>query len=145
MRFAPYLAACALAAALPAAPSAAQEDDDWTQYLPFQSPGGAVYCVVVTGLRNYVRCDVMDAVDAADDLPEACDRRWGLAFELPERGPPVVLCTGETVTDPTVQVMPPGYSHGRGGVICFSEVAGMTCMNAEAHGFTLKQGEQQLF
>lgn len=128
--------------ALPA--SLAAEDDPWTQYLPFQSPGGAVHCVIVTGLRNYVRCDVPDAV-GEPGVPAACDQRWGHAYELPERGPPVPLCTGETVADPMVQVMPAGYSHGRGGVICFSEPDGMTCMNAEAHGFTLRKGEQQLF
>ena len=56
-----------------------------------------------------------------------------------------VLCTDDSVIDETIQVMEPGYSHSRGGVACFSEEGGMTCLNAENLGFTLRQDEQVLY
>ncbi|MDF0600045.1 hypothetical protein P1J78_04805 [Psychromarinibacter sp. C21-152] len=123
-----------------AVPAAAEET------LPFQTPDGGVHCVIFHGgARNRVRCDVVGGEASFADPPEDCALDWGHAFELGVRGPGRPICAGDTVADPEVQKMPPGYSHGIGGVICFSEETGMTCMNAEAHGFTLSPESQSVF
>ncbi len=115
-------------------------------YLPFQTPDGSVHCLIVTGgARNYVRCDVVGADLSFTEPPEDCDLDWGQAFEVAERGEGRPICVGDTVVNPDVQKMAPGYSHGIGGVVCFSEPEGMTCMNAEAHGFTLTLEAQTVF
>lgn len=114
--------------------------------LPFQTPDGNVHCrIVFDSDRNHVRCDMLEADKSFADPPEDCDQDWGLAFEVGVLGPGRPICAGDSVVDPDVQKMPPGYSHGIGGVICFSEEQGMTCMNAEAHGFTLTRDAQIMF
>ncbi|WP_172295333.1 DUF6636 domain-containing protein [Pseudoruegeria sp. HB172150] len=113
--------------------------------LPFQTPDGAIACVIITGLENYVRCDIAGAEPSFTEPPEDCDLDWGFAFEVKPTGPGHLLCAGDTIADPSVQKMEPGFSHSRGGVACFSEPDGMTCLNAENRGFTLTLGKQSVF
>ncbi|WP_425050794.1 DUF6636 domain-containing protein [Psychromarinibacter sp. S121] len=129
-----------LAAATPATAQDAPLPD-----LPFQSGAGEVFCVIVTGERNHVRCDLYGGELTFADPPQDCEAGWGYAFEVGITGSGKVLCTDDTVIDETIQVMEPGYSHSRGGVACFSEDGGMTCLNAENLGFTLRQDEQVLY
>lgn len=132
-----------LAVCLFASPAIAQ--DETYPDLPFQWPGGAIHCVIVTAERHYVRCDLVGGKLSFTEPPEGCEGEWGRAFEVAELGEGRPLCVTDSVVDPEVQVMEPGYSHSRGGVACFSEPGGMTCMNAEAHGFTLTEDTQEVF
>lgn len=113
----------------------------------FQSPSHNIHCQFETGdTQNVVRCDVMEGAVTAP-RPRDCDLEWGRAFEISNRRgrPGERICYGDTVMDPKLPVLAYGATWQHSGFICTSEQTGVTCFNADRHGFSLSRAQQTMF
>ena len=112
----------------------------------FQSPSRHIACQLFTVERsNAVRCDIANATVNAK-RPAECDLDWGGAFEIDGRAQSGRrICHGDTVMDAALPPLPYGSVWQRAGFTCKSETSGMTCFNADRHGFTISRGAQTLF
>ncbi len=79
--------------------------------------------------------------------PRDCDLEFGRAFEissnrgrLGER-----ICYGDTIMDRALPVLSYGAAWQHNGFTCTSEQSGVTCFNAERHGFSLSRAAQSVF
>ena len=129
------LALCLLM--LTSLPSVAQD-------ISFRSPTGNIHCTIFTGSYSGARCD-LSKFTPTYSRPNDCDLDWGFAFEVGSTGTGAPICAGDTVINPGAPVLDYGHSVTRASVTCTSEKAGMTCMNAERHGFTVARERQQAF
>ncbi len=129
-----------LLAALTAAPALAQDGFSY-----FRSPSDNIHCAIMD-LDDYkgVRCDLRDAM-ITYPRPKDCDLDWGDAFEVADTGKGAPLCAGDTVEVPDARVLQYGETISRAGLSCTSRRSGMTCKNAEGHGFTVSRGGQKVF
>lgn len=130
----------AFALAVLAAP--VQADD----YFGFQSPTGNIHCAMYTfdGTAE-ARCDLREYTPSYTRRPAGCDLDWGMAFAVGASGKGVLACVGDTVRDPGNPVLPYGEAVSLGGISCVSAKTGMTCTNAEGHGFSVAKAKQKLF
>ena len=112
----------------------------------FQSPSGNIHCQFSEGDNNTViRCDVMEMVVTAK-RPADCDLEWGRAFEIASNGKRGErICYGDTVMDKALPKLTYDQVWQRGGFTCKSEPSGITCFNANRHGFSVSRGTQTLF
>ena len=111
----------------------------------FQSPSKNIACQYFDyDKQNTLRCDIMEATVTAR-RPADCDLEWGKAFEMRSRGSGGRLCYGDTVMDPGLPQLAYGEVWQRGGFTCKSEQSGVTCFNADRHGFSLSRAKQELF
>ena len=111
----------------------------------FQSPSKNIACQYFDyDKQNTLRCDIMEATVTAR-RPKDCDLEWGKAFEMRSKGGAERLCYGDTVMDKALPML--GYDEvwQRGGFTCKSEQTGVTCFNADRHGFSLSRAEQKVF
>jgi hypothetical protein len=134
------LAAPVLATLFLSGPVAAQD------YLGFQSPTGNIHCSIYTWTGSAeVRCDLREYTPTYTRRPAGCDLDWGMAFVVGASGPGVLGCVGDTMLDPGNAVLPYGEAVSLGGISCVSAKTGMTCTNAEGHGFSVAKAKQKLF
>ena len=111
----------------------------------FQSPSKNIACQYFDyDKQNTLRCDIA-AMDANPRRPAECDLEWGDAFEMNAKGPAARICHGDTAFDPTLPVLAYGEVWQRGGFTCKSEQTGITCFNADRHGFSLARAKQEIF
>jgi hypothetical protein len=111
----------------------------------FRSPSKNIACQYYDYDRVVaLRCDIMEATVAAR-RPRDCDLEFGKAFEMKPKGPSERLCYGDTIMDQSLPLLPYGQVWQRGGFTCTSEQAGVTCSNADRHGFSLSRARQELF
>ena len=111
----------------------------------FQAPSKNIACAYFDYDRqNVLRCDIMEATVTAR-RPADCDLDWGKAFEMRAKGRSTRLCYGDTVMDDTLPVLPYGEVWQRGGFTCKSEQSGVSCSNADRHGFSLSRAKQEMF
>ena len=111
----------------------------------FQAPSKNVACQYFDhDKQNVLRCDIMEATVTAR-RPANCDLEWGKAFEMHAKGRSERLCYGDTVMDKALPVLPYGELWQRGGFTCKSEQTGLTCFNADRHGFSLSRAKQEMF
>ena len=116
------------------------------QYAAFQSPTGNIHCFLDEwGSGATVRCDLIDLVQSYTRPPPDCDFDWGFAFALDSRGRGYLACAGDTVVDRRNPVLGYGQAVSLGGISCVSAQTGMTCTNAEGHGFQVARARQRLF
>ncbi|MFT4151446.1 MAG: hypothetical protein QM656_14700 [Paracoccaceae bacterium] len=120
-----------------ASPAAAQD-------ITFRSPTGNIGCMFITGNWTGVRCDLRD-FSPSYRRPADCEQDWGFAFEVGLTGPGTPICAGDTVMDPGAGVLDYGRSINVGSLSCTSARTGMTCMNAQGHGFTVSRARQTAF
>ncbi|MCX7646596.1 MAG: hypothetical protein N2Z62_15040 [Rhodobacteraceae bacterium] len=132
------LAAWAACAAL-ALPATAQD------IVSFRSPTGNIHCLMFSYPQPGVRCDLRELVPSFPLRPAWCEADWGSAFEVLSTGPGAPVCAGDTVVMPDAPVLGYGQSLARWGLRCTSRETGMTCTNAEGHGFTLSRRSQKVF
>jgi hypothetical protein len=121
-------------------PAAAQD------YVSFQSPTGNIHCAIYTydgGAE--ARCDLIELVQSYTKRPTGCDLDWGSAFAVGQAGKGVLACVGDTAVNPGSPVLPYGEAMSVGGISCVSAKTGMTCTNAEGHGFSVAKAKQKLF
>lgn len=129
-----------LALALMTSPALADD------YVGFQSPTGNIHCAIYTfdGSAE-ARCDLRELTPSFTRRPADCDLDWGSAFFVGAAGKAGLACVGDTVQDPRNPVLGYGQAVSLGGISCVSAKTGMTCTNAEGHGFSVAKGGQRLF
>lgn len=111
----------------------------------FRSPSNNIGCQYYDYDRVVaLRCDIMEGTVTAP-RPRNCDLEFGKAFEMKPKGPSERLCYGDTIMDSALPVLPYGQVWQRGGFTCTAEPAGVTCFNADRHGFSLSRAKQDLF
>jgi hypothetical protein len=127
-------------AVLLAAPAVAQD------YFGFQTPTGNIHSAIYSWAGGTeARCDLRELTPSYTQRPAGCDLDWGSAFAVGARGKGVLACVGDTVIDPQNPVLPYGEAVSLGGISCVSAKTGITCTNAEGHGFSVARAKQRLF
>jgi hypothetical protein len=115
-------------------------------YIAFQSPTGNIHCGLYAGEgRASVRCDLLDLVPSYTRPPPGCAFDWGSSFGLDSRGMGYLACVSDAVADPANPVLGYGQAVSLGGISCVSARNGMTCTNAEGHGFQIARAGQRLY
>jgi hypothetical protein len=111
----------------------------------FQSPSKNIACLVFPdGKQNAMRCDIA-AMDTKPKRPADCDLEYGQAFMMNSKGTAERICYGDALTDKPLPVLPYGDVWQRGGFTCKAEQTGVTCFNADRHGFSLARAKQEIF
>ena len=115
-------------------------------YLGFRSPTGNIQCAIYTySGQTEARCDMMQLTRSYKKRPAGCDLEWGNTFMLGATGKGFLGCVGDSVNDPSNPVLGYGQAVSLGGISCVSAKTGMTCTNAEGHGFSVAKAKQKLF
>lgn len=115
-------------------------------YIGFQSPTGNIHCsIYVWGGGAEARCDLTALTPSYTRAPADCDLDWGSSFAVNDTGKGVLACVGDTVRDPQNPVLGYGEAVSLGGISCVSAKTGITCTNAEGHGFSVAKARQKLF
>jgi hypothetical protein len=137
----PLLRLLPLAAlALAAAPARAQD------YISFQSPTGNIHCAIyLWDEGTTARCDLMQLTPSYTRRPAGCEFDWGSSFAVDSRGKGYLACVSDAVADRRNPVLPYGQAASLGGISCVSAKTGMTCTNAEGHGFSVAKAKQRLY
>jgi hypothetical protein len=111
----------------------------------FQSPSKNISCLVFPdGSGTAIRCDIA-AMDSKPKRPADCDLEYGQAFMMHAKGGAERICYGDALTDKPLPAVAYGETWQRGGFTCTVEQTGVTCLNAERHGFALSRAKQDLF
>jgi hypothetical protein len=114
------------------------------QEISFRSPTGNIHCMIFSGTYAGARCD-LSKFTASYRRPHDCDLDWGFAFEVGVVGPGTPICAGDTVRTQNAPVLDYGHSVAASGITCTSAKTGMTCVNAEGHGFSVARNSQRAF
>jgi hypothetical protein len=111
----------------------------------FQSPSKNISCAFfVDGARNFIRCDIA-AMETRPKRPADCELEYGQAFMMYSKGGAERICYGDALTDKPLPVVGYGEVWQHGGFSCTLEQTGVTCTNADRHGFSLSRAKQELF
>lgn len=115
-------------------------------YIVFQSPTGNIHCGLYQGDGGTsVRCDLLELTPSYTRPPAGCEYDWGQSFGLDARGKGYLACVSDAVADPGNPVLGYGQSVSLGGIACVSARTGMTCTNADGHGFSVAKARQRLY
>lgn len=131
-----------LMAVMVSGPVAAQD------YVAFKSPSGNIICGMFGGDEGGVRCDMNSMTTQSITTPPAdCDLDWGSSFWIGAQARKGELaCVSDPVVNPGEgRVLPYGMAKSFGGVSCVSAKSGVTCTNADGHGFAIAKARQRLF
>jgi Bacterial SH3 domain len=92
-----------------------------------------------------LRCDIREHV-TSQPRPAECDLEWGDAFEIGKNSNyGTAVCHGDTTFGGGLPMLRYGGVWNYRGLTCTSEPAGLTCLNANGHGFRLSKAIQQIF
>lgn len=116
----------------------------FAQEISFRSPTGNIHCMIFTGADASARCDLAQ-FSPSYPRPRDCDLDWGFAFEVGATGSGSPVCAGDTVRQRNAKVLSYGQSVTGSGITCTSAQTGMTCVNAQGHGFTVARARQRAF
>ena len=111
----------------------------------FQAPSGNITCLLIDGADGGARCDMVELTPSFKTPPADCELDYGSAFWVGATGPAYPACVGDTVLNPKATVLPYGQTVKLGLVTCSAAKSGITCTNAEGHGFTLSRAKQIVF
>jgi hypothetical protein len=134
------LCALAMVAILGATPAAAADG--------LKMPSGNIVCTVQDPDANLVgelRCDTRNFRSTKDRPPKDCHLGWGDAFSIAQSGKSERICHGDTIMHEDVMVLPYGMTWQHGAFTCRSQPSGLTCFNAQGHGFSLSKSSHRLF
>src|ERR1700751_5785831 len=135
-----YLLTLAALSAIMAGAAPAQSDA-----AGFQSPSKNISCLVFPdGAQSAIRCDIA-VMETKPKRPADCELEYGQAFMMHARGGAERICYGDALTDKVLPVVGYGEIWQRGGMTCTVEQTGVTCSNADRHGFSLSRAKQELF
>lgn len=113
----------------------------------FRSPTGNIHCQFFTSDgESVLRCDLRQISKQSIPRPADCELDFGRAFEISTRatrGTP--LCYGDTVQDNRLPMLAYDQTWRRGDLVCVAQRTGVTCKNADGHGFMLSQALQRVF
>jgi hypothetical protein len=139
----PLLAALLLAAPFPAAAPATAD------VFPFSMPSRNVDCTVGQGDGpSDIVCVIFDRSGPPPrPVPAGCAGGWGHVYAMQERGPVEMRCGGPggKNTAAYVEIAPYGQTGRFGGITCLSQETGLTCSNADGHGFRLSRRVQEVW
>lgn len=112
----------------------------------FQSPTGNIHCMIHEfGGSTQASCVMRDYRPSYKAIPAGCS---GLNIEF------TVLdwskagglgCSDDMLVRSANPVLPYGDAVSLGGISCVSAKTGMTCTNADGHGFTVAKARQRFF
>jgi hypothetical protein len=112
----------------------------------FQSPSRNIACIYSEyDGHKVLGCDIGDMAETPPPRPRDCEQAWGHSFEVEARGGAGRICSGDTQIGQPLAVLPYGEVWQRSGITCKSETSGVTCFNADRHGFTLSRNKQDVF
>ncbi len=116
------------------------------RHIGLQTPSGNIHCQFFSyDNQTSLRCDI-GQIAVRPPRPADCDLEWGSAFEVAARGRTAQrICYGDTVMDKSLPVLSYGEIWQRGGFTCTSDQTGLTCFNADRHGFSLSRSKQEVF
>ena len=118
-------------------------------FLNAQEPSHNIACQATPpgpGQPTYeLRCDIRQTSTRLPRAPANCPLSWGDAFVLDPTGPGRLFCHGDTVMDPSARVIPYGTQWRPYGFTCTSQTTGLTCVNADGHGFAISRASQKVF
>lgn len=115
-------------------------------YIMFQSPTGNIHCGIFDfpGDR-FARCDLMELTPSYPTPPADCWMESAFSFSVGRTGAGYITCATDGLRSPDNPVLPYGNAVSLGGMSCVSAKTGMTCTNAEGHGFAVAKAKQKLF
>lgn len=137
--------ACVVATMSPA--SHAQEPG----LVGFKSPTGNIQCQlddygVAEGREMSIRCDLMAMDNTPPRAPADCDLEWGRSYSISQSGTSgEFLCVGDSVNTGSWLTLAYGDTWSQFGLTCRSQESGMTCTNAQGHGFSISRSAQKVF
>ena len=121
---------------LSAMPLSASEQD-----VRFASPSGNISCT----LNDIVAaCYINSLAPSFTNRPEDCEGDWGRYFYVLARGSGTLGCVTEQI-EPPKTLLPYGQTLVTDGLRCTSQTTGMTCVNAQGGGFTVRRSAQRVF
>ena len=113
------------------------------QEFVFELPSGNIACAMTP---HATRCDIREADQSYTTPPADCDGDYGFAFSVAPEGEGAVACVTDAIGGAeAAPVLPYGAQIAFGGVTCASATTGVTCMNREGGGFSLRRARQQVF
>ncbi len=114
----------------------------------FHTPSKNIYC----GYTNYpgqggpaLRCDIRSGLRPLPPKPHGCDTDWSTSLELRPTSRGRVLCAGDSIYNPHARTLAYGETWRGGGFSCTSRASGLTCTNAQRHGFFLSRRRWRVF
>lgn len=115
----------------------------------FKSPSGNIMCLFYSPGQHYstygLRCDIREHTASRPTPPPGCDLDWEGLFWLEEGAPGQRACAGDVGATDRAPVLDYGQQIRAGGISCRMERQGVTCTNAEGHGFFISRAEQRVF
>jgi hypothetical protein len=103
----------------------------------FRTPSKNIHCSLFEGS---LRCMVLDYVGSEPPKPADCYEDWGAGATLELRGRAgLFVCAGDTIESRTSPILAYGSTWKRGGFVCKSTKAGLTCLNRSNRGFFLSR------
>lgn len=112
----------------------------------FRTPSGNIYCNGSLDGGD-ISCTIAER-SSGPVLPRPgwCNGYWGHTFTLNRYGPVQMECNQAAPRKSSyTDVAPYGETGHFAEITCQSERSGLTCRNAEGHGFMLSRRVQQLF
>ena len=87
-----------------------------------------------------------DNIQPRTARPEACQKRdWGYRFALDDYGEALAFCVDDKLRNLSATPLANGATQRRKNWQCTAQAHGITCKNADRHGFTLTPTQQRLF
>ena len=102
----------------------------------FDTAGGTLACRI-SGAT--VRCDVARRDWTAPSKPASCHAAWGQGLMIGGSGSASFVCARNSVLDPTLRYIRPGYDDKVGHVTCQVRRFGVTCFEPDRHGFFISR------
>ena len=132
MRRALVIAIVSAALAIGASPALAK-------FVQFRTPSGNIGCIGETAAaENTIRCDIRNRTWSPPPKPKSCTLDWGQGLSLNRTGRARYVCAGDTALN-TGPKLAYGTSRKIGAITCTSRTTGLTCKNAQGHGFTMSR------
>jgi hypothetical protein len=115
-------------------------------YVEFRSPTGNISCGLYSDKAGAsVRCDMSELTPSYTKRPAGCDLDWGSSFAVNDKGKGILACVSDPAAGPGAAVLRYGQAISLGGISCVSAETGMTCTNAQGHGFSISKAQQKLY
>ena len=116
----------------------------------FSSDNGNIQCGGYSQYSSGIVCEIyqrQDNIQPHTARPEACGNGddWGYRFALDDRGEARAFCVNDKLTTLNSTPLANGATQRRKNWQCTSLSHGITCQNADKHGFTLTRTQQRLF
>ena len=117
----------------------------------FHMPSKQIHCLFMTpeGKTELsgIACDINQSFVRVpvQPRPKDCEFDWGQRFALGSDSDAGLECASDWVGSADSPVLAYGETIKRGKITCSSEETGLTCRNANGHGFFLSRRAQNIF